>query len=175
MLKKKKIVFLFLGLGLIPAFLLACGGDDGDGNDTAASATAQSTATAGNQSGDAPNSITVNLKNWAVEPSSETAAAGTVTFRATHEEEGHGGHGADEAGATHQLVVARLEDGAEVGQSKFGRPVLNLADIKVGEEKTGEAVLEPGKYELSCLVVEEVDGEVVNHYEEGMYALLTVE
>ncbi len=77
-----------------------------------------------------------------------------------------------EAGATHQLVVARLEDGADVGETKFGAPVLNLADIKVGEEKTGEAVLEPGRYELSCLVV---DGDDVNHYEEGMYALLTVE
>jgi uncharacterized cupredoxin-like copper-binding protein len=117
----------------------------------------------------------VNLTNWAVEPSATTVKAGTVTFRATHEQEMHGGHGAGEAGATHQLVVARLQDGADVGETKFSSPVLNLADIKVGEEKSGKAVLEPGKYELSCLVVEEVDGESVNHYEEGMYALLTVE
>ncbi|MCC7364386.1 MAG: hypothetical protein IT303_08425 [Dehalococcoidia bacterium] len=115
----------------------------------------------------------MNLKNWAIEPSSATVKAGTVTFRATHEEEGHGGHGAGEAGATHQLVVARLQDGADVGETKFGAPLLNLADIKVGEEKTGKAVLEPGRYELSCLVVDGDDN--VNHYEKGMYALLIVE
>ena len=95
-----------------------------------------------------------------------------MTFRATHEEQEHGGHGAGEARATHQLVVARLEDGADVGETKFGPPMLNLADIQVGEEKTGKAVLEPGRYELSCLVV---DGDNVNHYEEGMYALLNIE
>lgn len=158
----KKLSVVVVGLALL-AVAASCGGDDDD-------AGAGPTTSAG--TGAAGSSITVNLKNWAVEPSASTVKAGTVTFRATHEEEGHGGHGAGEAGATHQLVVARLQDGANVGQTKFGAPVLNLADIKVGEEKTGKAVLEPGRYELSCLVV---DGDNVNHYEEGMYALLTVE
>ncbi|MBN9492848.1 hypothetical protein J0H33_05815 [bacterium] len=160
--KNTKLYLFGAGLAVLTALAVACGGDD----DTDA------TPTRSVADGGSATSITVNLKNWAVEPSSATVKAGTVSFRATHEEEAHGGHGAGEAGATHQLVVARLQDGADVGETKFGAPVLNLADIKVGEEKTGEAVLEPGRYELSCLVV---DGDDVNHYEEGMYALLTVE
>lgn len=153
-----------VGFALLTAVAVACGGNDDD---------ARTTPITSAGTGPAGASITVNLKNWAIEPSSATVKAGTVTFRATHEEEGHGGHGAGEAGATHQLVVARLQDGADVGETKFGAPLLNLADIKVGEEKTGKAVLEPGRYELSCLVVDGDDN--VNHYEKGMYALLIVE
>lgn len=160
-----RTLLLGAGMAVLTGLAAACGG----GGDTDATPTRSADG-----SGSA-STLTVNLKNWAVEPSSATVKAGTVTFRATHEEGEHGGHGAGEAGATHQLVVARLEDGADVGKSKFSALALNLADIKVGEEKTGEAVLEPGRYELSCLVVETVDGKDVNHYEEGMYALLTVE
>jgi len=157
-LKTRVLLLLFMSFA-IPLAALACGGDDDD----AATGTADGTT------------VTVHLTNWAVEPSSTTVKAGRVSFTAIHEEVSHGEHGMGESGATHQLVVARLEDGAEVGQGKFGSPALNLADIKVGKKKSGEAVLEPGRYELSCLVVEEVGGEQVNHYEEGMYALLTVE
>ncbi|MCC6387231.1 MAG: hypothetical protein IT302_07615 [Dehalococcoidia bacterium] len=155
----KRLSIGVAGLAALTALAVACGGDN----------EAPAPSGAGDASG---ASLAVNLKNWAIEPSSATVKAGTVTFRATHKEDGHGGHGAGEAGATHQLVVARLEEGAEVGQTKFEPPVLNLANIKLGEEKTGKAMLEPGRYELSCLVV---DGDKVNHYKEGMYALLTVE
>lgn len=161
--KNTKLYLFGAGLAMLTALAVACGGDDdADANPTRSVA-----------DGGSATSITVNLKNWAVEPSSATVEAGEVTFRATHEEDAHGGHGAGEAGATHQLVVARLQDGADVGETKFGAPVLNLADIKIGEEKTGKAVLEPGRYELSCLVVDGDDN--VNHYEKGMHALLTVE
>lgn len=164
-MKTRRTLFLAMGLAALTVLAAACGGDDD----------ADATPTkSGDDSG--ATSVTVNLKNWAVEPSPETVKAGPVTFRATHEEESGGGHSAmGAAGATHQLVVARLNDGADIGDAEFGQLVLNLSDIKPGEEKTGEAVLEPGRYELSCLVVEKVDGEDVNHYEEGMYALLTVE
>lgn len=162
MLKTRVLLLLFTAI--VPFGALACGGDDDD--DTPADA---ATGTADG------STVTVNLKNWAVEPSSTTVKAGKISFTAIHEEEGHGGHGMGDAGATHQLVVARLEDGAEVGQGRFTSPALNLADIKVGKKKSGEAVLEPGRYELSCLVVEEFGTMQVNHYEEGMYALLTVQ
>ena len=159
-----KVWVALAGLALLATVAASCGADNDDTGRTPI--TSAGTRAVG-------ASLTVNLKNWAIEPSSTSVKAGTVTFRATHEEEGHGGHGAGEAGATHQLVVARLQEGADIGQTKFGAPVLNLADIKVGEEKTGKAVLEPGRYELSCLVVDGDDN--VNHYEKGMYALLTVE
>lgn len=142
----------------------ACGGEQSDPATPASTTTSEADV------------ITVNLKNWKVESSAASISAGAYTFVATHNEDDAGhAHGEDEAGATHQLVVAPLNDGAEIGTSSFGAPVLNLPDIKLGEQKSGEVTLEPGRYELSCLVVEEVDGESVNHYEEGMFALLIVE
>jgi len=118
--------------------------------------------------------VTVNLTNWAIEPSSANVPAGKVAFVAVHPEE-HGDHGSTTAGATHQLVVARLDPGKPAGTSQFGAPVLNLSGIGIGETKTGEAMLEPGVYELGCLVVEQVDGQSVNHYQQGMFTTITVE
>ena len=150
---------MLIGLLLAPALVLGCAdGDDDDASSPVPTAEAE---------------VTVTLTNWAIEPSVDELAAGDVTLAAIHAEE-HGGHGASEGGETHQLLVAPLAEGQEAGKGKFGSPVLNLPDIKVGETATGQATLEPGIYELACLVVEEVDGETVNHYEEGMYTTITV-
>jgi hypothetical protein len=148
---------------MLGAFAAACGGDD-----TGESATPD-------DGGATTPAVVVNLTNWAVEPSLASVKAGMVSFTAKHAAAHGEEHGANEGGATHQLVVAPLEDGASVGEMKFGSPVLNLPDIEVGGEKSGVAELAPGRYELSCLVVEEVDGRTINHYTEGMYALLIVE
>jgi hypothetical protein len=36
-------------------------------------------------------------------------------------------------------------------------------------------MLAPGVYELACLLVEDVGGERVNHYERGMHTTITVQ
>lgn len=151
-------------LGLLAA---ACGGDEG-GGDTA--------TRTGSPVGGGGSAVTVRLTNWKVEPSANEVPAGKVTFTAVHPKDdgGHGGHGATEAGAVHQLVVVPLEEGAKAGESRFGTPLLNLADIKLGESKSATVDLPPGRYELNCLVVEKMADKDVNHYSEGMYALLTV-
>lgn len=153
-------ILVLIGLLVGATFLVACGGDDAD--ETAP------------VDGTPVSAVTVNLTNWAMEPSSGVLKAGKVAFTATHVEE-HGGHGASEGGETHQLLVARLPDGKKGGKGDFGSPVLNLSEIKMGESKTGEVTLEPGTYELACLVVEQVNGKSVNHYGKGMYATVTVE
>lgn len=153
-------ILVLTGLLLGVAFVVACGGED-DGTAPAADGTPVS-------------AVTVNLTNWAMGPSSGVLKAGEVTFTATHVEE-HGGHGASEGGETHQLLVARLPEGKKGGKGDFGSTVLNLTEIKMGETKTGEATLEPGTYELACLVVEQVNGKSVNHYEKGMHSTVTVE
>ncbi len=150
-------VLVLIGLLLGTALVIACGGDD----DTPSPSTATDA------------DVTVNLTNWAVEPSTDTLQAGEVTFAAVHLEK-HGGHGVDEGGEIHQLLVAPLAEGTEAGKGEFGSPVLNLSEIEMGETKTGQATLEPGTYELACLVVEEVNGQTVNHYEKGMHATITV-
>ena len=149
---------MLIGLLLATAFVLGCGGDDDDASSPEPTADAD---------------LTVNLTNWAIEPSVDELAAGDIIFAAVHAED-HGGHGTSEGGATHQLLVAPLAEGQGAGKGKFGSPVLNLPDIEIGETATGHTTLEPGMYELACLVVEEVDGETVNHYEKGMYTTITV-
>jgi uncharacterized cupredoxin-like copper-binding protein len=146
---------------LTAAAAVACGGDDDDSSRPRTSVPRTST-------------LTVELTNWAVTPSVAVLQAGAVTITATHAPE-HGGHGASEGGEVHQLILAPLEEGARSGESKFGLTLINLADIKIGESKVADMTLEPGTYELACLVVEDVDGEKVNHYEKGMHTAITVQ
>lgn len=170
-----RFLILVAGVAVMGLISAACGGDDDSPAMGGVDMGGAGTTTAGTTAAGVPaSSVMVNLKNWSVEPSSTTLAAGAVKFTATHEAE-HGGMAmAGQEGATHQLVVLPLPQGAKAGQSKFGVPVLNLSDIKPGETKTGQAELAPGTYELACLVVEQVDGKAVNHYEKGMFAQVTV-
>lgn len=123
-------------------------------------------------SGPPVSAVTVKLTNWAVTPTSRTLAAGKVTFTAVHVMDHM--DSAPNGGAMHQLLIAPLPAGAKAGQGKYGKPALNLTDIKMGDEKTAEVDLAPGTYELSCSVVEDVKGKTVNHYEKGMYTTVTV-
>ena len=145
--------------------LAACGGDDSDDSDM------------GDMAGSTPMSVagadlTVNLNNWAINPSTMELGAGTIKVAAVHAMD-HAANAKD-GGAMHQLVIAKLEPGAKAGQGKYGKLALNLTDIKMGETKTGEAVLDAGTYELACLMVEEAGGKTYNHYEKGMFTTLTV-
>ena len=112
--------------------------------------------------------IRVELSNWKVEPAQTEMNAGRVTFDAVHlEEDGHG-HGSGEAGATHDLVVSRqLPDGTYevVGRTE---------QLKMGKSQLLTVELEPGTYQLSCDVVEVVDGKAVSHTVQGMVATITV-
>lgn len=115
----------------------------------------------------AAGEVRVELKNWEVAPSTTTAKAGEVTFLAVHEEE-HG-HSADEAGATHDLAVLKIE--ADGSYSLVGR----TSAIPTGQSERLTLDLDPGDYELQCTVVEEVEGEAVSHYVKGMHTSFRVQ
>jgi hypothetical protein len=90
-----------------------------------------------------------------------------VTFTAVHLDEGHS-HGGNDAGQVHDLVILRHDsDGSleTVGRS---------GGIPMGGTSALTVQLEAGQYELICDVVEEVDGKVVSHFNEGMHASFTV-
>lgn len=153
-----------LGLSAALAVTVACGGDDDDmGNMDMGDGMVAPVAGA---------DITVNLTNWEIAPSAREVQSGTFKVAAVHPSD-HSAHGS-EGGATHQLFIAKLKPGAKHGQSQFEGPALNLADIKVGETKMGEVELEPGEYELACLVVEKSGGKTYDHYKEGMHTSITV-
>lgn len=136
---------------------VGCGGDD---DTSMPDMGAQTTAAA------PAGSIEVKLVNWAVQPARTSAPAGKVTFWAVHDQ-GHG-HASAEGGITHDLqVMKKTADGSfeVVGQ---------VQGLKMGEAKALTLELKAGEYELSCNVVEEVDGKPVGHYPKGMRAAFTV-
>ncbi|MEO8541227.1 MAG: hypothetical protein ABI577_15915, partial [bacterium] len=114
-------------------------------------------------------SIRVELSNWKVAPAESQLAAGEVTFYAVHQEEGHmSGHGSNEPGQTHDLIVSRkLADGS---YEMIGR----TAPIAPGKARSLTVDLEPGEYQLSCDVVEMIDGKAVSHTVQGMVTDISV-
>jgi Cu+-exporting ATPase len=114
-----------------------------------------------------PGTVRVELTNFSIDTSSDSIAAGTITFEAIHPSGGHA-HGSDSAGQSHDLVVLRKESNGDytvVGRTD-GIPMGGSAQLAVD--------LQPGAYELQCDVVEEVDGQVVSHLQEGMRHSFTV-
>lgn len=150
--------FLLLAIGsLVLVVAAACGDDD------------SSHGSMGNMAamGQPPEgSIRVDLVNWAVQPALSSTKAGKVTFWAVHDM-GHT-HGSDEGGVTHDLQVMRkLPNGSYemAGQ---------VQGLKMGEAEALSLSLGPGEYELSCNVVEIINGKTIAHYAKGMRTPFTV-
>lgn len=142
----------------ILALSAACGDDD-DAHGMGGMAGSNSGSMMG---GSAPaGSIQVDLLNWAVQPAASSANAGEVTFYAVHDM-AHA-HMTDEGGVTHDLQVMRKKpDGSleMIGQ---------VQGLKMGEAKALTLNLAAGDYELSCNVVEQINGKVIAHYAKGMH------
>jgi len=111
-------------------------------------------------------SITVQLRNWSVDPSQSSARAGTVTFHAVHAMMDM--MNAGQGGKTHALTVARKNDDGTY------EVLGSVWDIGVGQSKDLTLDLAPGHYELQCNVVEEMGKSTVSHYKQGMHASFTV-
>jgi uncharacterized cupredoxin-like copper-binding protein len=157
----RKLVLVALaavGFPILVAVTAGCGGDDDHGS---------MMGDGGMMSADAPaGSIRVDLLNWEVRPAVSTTKTGQVTFFAVHDM-GHM-HGGDEGGVIHDLQVMRKRpDGSLelVGQ---------VQGLKMGQSKALTLDLPPGDYELSCNVVEEINGKTIPHYPKGMKTPFTV-
>ncbi|HSE44161.1 MAG TPA: hypothetical protein VLA89_02415 [Gemmatimonadales bacterium] len=155
-----------LGLVAVVLIVAACGGDDGNG--MGGMMGDNGSGGMGGMMGDSQpaGSIRVDLLNWEVRPSQGSAKSGEVTFWAVHEM-GHQ-HMSEEGGVTHDLQVMRKRpDGSFdlVGQ---------VQGLRMGEAKALTLELDPGEYELSCIVVEDINGTLVGHYPKGMVADFTV-
>ncbi|MGI8927714.1 MAG: heavy metal translocating P-type ATPase, partial [Tepidiformaceae bacterium] len=105
--------------------------------------------------------VRIELRNWEVEPSRTSIEAGAVTFRVVHAEEAHG-HGSEEAGRIHDLVVLRRNGDGSLEM------VARTPALKPGEDTKLSVTLSPGDYELQCSIVEEIAGETIVHVAKGM-------
>ena len=155
----KRVLFLasvFAVLSVATLIAASCGGDDDDMN-----------GMAGMSDGAAPaGSIEVKLSNWAVEPAQSSVRAGSVTFWAVHEMDHM--DNAPDGGATHDLqVMKKKSDGSWelMGQ---------VQSLKMGEAKALKLNLTAGDYQLSCNVVEQINGQTIAHYAKGMFTSFKV-
>ncbi|MDA0364431.1 MAG: hypothetical protein O3B31_03135 [Chloroflexi bacterium] len=118
---------------------------------SAASATPAATTAAVTGSDASTPTVNVDLDEWAITPDVAEIAAGRVRFVAHNRSRG----------MVHELAVLRV--GAD-GQKH------EVAEIEnVGPATDGEFVadLEPGNYELACLIAPGEAGSTVDHYQQG--------
>ena len=109
----------------------------------------------GTSTGALGGDLEVVLSEFYIEPESQVVKAGTIDLRLSNDGQ-----------IPHTLVVAS-HDGTVLAASNAvqpaGRETLNIR-------------LEPGTYQLTCRIVfRGDDGLLVDHYQEGMGTVLTVE
>lgn len=135
----------------------ACSGaDDGDASTPAAEAdpeaeahpTVDPNATPTPDPGPADTTVRVELHEWSVAPGKKEVPAGVIQFIA------------DNTGKeTHELVIR-----------KDGEALAEIEGLAAGHVQALRIRLEPGKYELACLIVEtEPNGTKEDHYKLGMH------
>ncbi len=100
--------------------------------------------------------IEVHLKSFSVRSQKNTLPAGRIRFVAKNIDT-----------EEHELVVRKIEGAVykEIGE---------IEAIAPGTGKVMTLDLLPGKYELSCLIIEKEDGETVDHYKSGMHMAFVV-
>ena len=151
-------------LGLLSALVLAACSSGSESPAPAGSPPAAGSPAAG--------AIAVTLQEWAVLPSSESAAAGDVTFQVSNT-------GPEDV---HEFVVLKTDldagalptddTGAVVEEGEGIEVVDEIEDIPVGESQDLTVSLEAGKYVLLCNIYSADEQEA--HYELGMRTNFTV-
>jgi len=161
---------LILSMAVAGMLAAACGDDDDDGDGTPSIPTV--VGVDDGAGGSAPT-IDVTLKEFEVLPEPDSAAAGSVTFRATNDGP------ADE----HELVIIKTDlapdalptaDDGSVPEDEVDI-IDEIEPFAVGETQEVTVDLEAGSYVLICNIVETEGGASEAHYQLGMRTAFTVE
>ncbi|MEZ4503298.1 MAG: cupredoxin domain-containing protein [Dehalococcoidia bacterium] len=104
-------------------------------------------------------SIDVALAEWSVTPSAPSVEAGTVRFVAHNESET----------MTHELAILAIGENGE----RF--EIAEVEGLEPGQSGEVVATLEPGTYQLACLIAPGEAGSTEDHYASGMHTEFTVE
>lgn len=113
--------------------------------------------------GEAAATVQVALREWAVDPDTDSAPAGTIEFEA-----------ANEGTQPHEFVVIRTDqapdelpvDAGAVAEGEL-TVVGEIEQFEADTTQSGQFELESGSYVLIC--------NIPGHYQQGMYAGFTVE
>jgi len=118
--------------------------------------------------------VDVTLQEFAVIPSASSVPAGSITFEATNE-------GPNDP---HELVVFATdlapdalptrEDGGVDEEGEGVTLIGEIEEFEPGSAESGTFTLEAGNYVLICNLVEEEEGALESHYQEGMRVAFTV-
>lgn len=108
---------------------------------------------------EADATVKVSLIEYEVIPDVDTLSAGTVRFEATN----------DSGSLVHELAILRVATDGSL------EPLGEIEDIAPGDSVAITVELEPGRYQLACLLVPGEAGSTRDHYQEGMWTLFTVE
>lgn len=124
---------------------------------------------------DEASTVDITLQEFAVIPSPGSASAGEITFNVTNE-------GPNDP---HEFVVFQTdlavdalptsEDGSVNEEGEGITLIDEIEDIAVGDAPTLTVSLDAGNYVFVCNIVEEEDGVIESHYQEGMRVGFTVE
>ena len=151
------------------------GSGTGTGTGTEASGTATGAAVCEEAgiSTDPDVEVSVALTEWSVTPEPRAASGSVVEFEAVN-------NGTE----PHELVVVRTPsisalpkaDDGSVDEEALGERdfIGEIEPFPAGEECHGTFRLAPGDYALFCNIVEQEDGEEVNHFTEGMRTMFRV-
>jgi uncharacterized cupredoxin-like copper-binding protein len=109
--------------------------------------------------GEAGASVAVTLVEYSVTPDRPSVAAGKIRFTATNASKSQ----------THELAVLKTKpDGTFENMGE-------IEDIEAGHVGTVVLDLEPGAYQLACLIAPGEAGSTVDHYQQGMHTAFTVQ
>ncbi len=114
-----------------------------------------------------PRDVRIELTNFDLGISRRSIGAGDVRLVVEHPEERGHARGGAQPGERHDVLIMRV-----AGEERT--IVTRSAVLDSGESQELAVTLEAGEYELVCSIVEVVEGERVNHAEEGMRATFTV-
>ncbi len=150
-------MILLAGAVLAGILLVACGDDD-------------------DEEGGGGNVVNVTLQEYSVNPDTNSADAGEITFNVENK-------GPDEV---HEFVIIKTDlkpdalptndDGSANEDAPGLEKIDEIEDIAVGDTPSLTVDLKAGSYVLICNIVEEPDGETEAeaHYQEGMRTAFTV-
>lgn len=165
--KMKLKILVMPALLALAVLAFGCGGSSDSDSDATGSTAAESTDTEAGETSDTTsvpgagdNVITVNMSEFAFDPSSVTTKPGPATISAVND-----------GSVVHELVLLKTNaDPAKLplvgGEVDESTSVGEVADVESGATKEVTVDLTPGKYVMVCALP--------GHYEGGMYGSLIV-
>ncbi len=144
---------------IIKLVATAAGKAGSDGSADPAGESANEPEIVGGNDDPADDTVAVQLSEYEVSADKLTVKAGNIEFAAVN----------TSAREVHELAVLQVKESG--GFNVIGE----IEDMPPGTDASVRLKLEPGSYELACLIVPGEEGSTADHYAEGMHTAFTVE